>query len=923
MLWLGLGLTAPAALGQIVRDGTGGPAVRLHGPDYLIPASSGTTVGSNLFHSFSVFNLAGGETARFTGPWSVSNVFARITGGAASTIDGRIVCTIPNASFYLINPNGVVFGPGASLDVRGSFTVTTADVVRLGGHGEFRATKPDGSVLSSAPAAAFGFLGKPAGVSVAGGAKLAVNEGKSLSVVGGVIRISGQVKAPGGAVNVASLKTAGTVGANDLAVTGVTGAVVMEGEGSIDLDGEAAGFLTLRAGTLSMTDSSLSSKTTGAGNGAGMNIQVGGGVKLVNSSIRSDTSGPGRGGDVRMSAGGGVVLDGGSAISATTFGVGHGGNVSLRATSVDVRGVDSSGSGSSIFADSDSAGAGGGAGNVRVDSAGGIRLMNGANISSTTFGLGRGGSVLIRAGSLVEDGVDGNGFESAVLAASQSEQAGGAAGAIQIESRGAIRLTGGGKILSSTFGEGAGGGIAIRTGALTASGEDAADFVSGVFAFSKLDGAGGPAGNIRINSTGQIHLSGGARISSSTNGAGAGGTVRIQAGSLVAHGEDREGVFDSGVFASSNSAGRGGQAGDIRIDSTGEIHLSGGAGISSNTDGAGAGGTVRIRAGSLLAEGEDREGFDSGIFANSNSAGRGGPAGEVKVSSSGSIELWRGGGIHSSTFGLGKGGSISIHSKSLWAHGEDAENFVSGIFAFSKSEGAGGAAGDIRIAGEDIRLSDGGRISSGANGFGRAGSVEIRSVNLTLSNKATINVRAFGSDGGDIDLQSLGRTSMTDSGVSAEAHLTGGSVRMTAGRSIGLIDTPLTAQSTHGDGGNIFIDSPTVSLRAASPLTASAPGAGGKILLLFDALTQSAQSAINATGGQTAGTVDVLTLDAVSNLGRLPNSLQVGNARLEDVCSMRLGVDASSFIVTGPSGLPAAPGGVMSGFEVREGVGGR
>src|SRR5438876_1540613 len=125
---------------QIIRDGTlGPPGGALSGPTYQIPAELGQKVGPNLFHSFSQFNINNGEAATFTGPNDVQNVLSRVTGGGASWIDGMLRCTIPGANFYLINPSGVMFGPEAALDVSGSFTVTTANYLKLADGGRFDA----------------------------------------------------------------------------------------------------------------------------------------------------------------------------------------------------------------------------------------------------------------------------------------------------------------------------------------------------------------------------------------------------------------------------------------------------------------------------------------------------------------------------------------------------------------------------------------------------------------------------------------------------------------------------------------------------------------------------------------------------------------------------------------------------------------
>ncbi|MFZ2724835.1 MAG: filamentous hemagglutinin N-terminal domain-containing protein [Methylococcaceae bacterium] len=116
---------------QIVLDGTMGNThyhgsthqlIPHHNKDTLanqftISPEMGTTINHNLFHSFQTFNIKSGETAVFTGDNSLNNVFARVTGGSVSTINGALNSTINHANFYFINPAGIVFGKGASVNV--------------------------------------------------------------------------------------------------------------------------------------------------------------------------------------------------------------------------------------------------------------------------------------------------------------------------------------------------------------------------------------------------------------------------------------------------------------------------------------------------------------------------------------------------------------------------------------------------------------------------------------------------------------------------------------------------------------------------------------------------------------------------------------------------------------------------------------
>ena len=200
---------------QITLDGSLGYRGALHGPNYTISDRVGQIRGPNLFHSFGQFNLSKGESATFTGPNTIANILSRVTGGSPSNIDGTIRSQIPKANFYLINPSGVMFGPNASLDVSGSFHVSTADYLRLADGATFSAHLAVPTVLSVAPPAAFGFLGPtPAAVSIQGSA-LHVPAGQTVSVIGGDIEIvGGTLVASGGRINLASVAAAGEVGVN-------------------------------------------------------------------------------------------------------------------------------------------------------------------------------------------------------------------------------------------------------------------------------------------------------------------------------------------------------------------------------------------------------------------------------------------------------------------------------------------------------------------------------------------------------------------------------------------------------------------------------------------------------------------------------------------------------------------------------------
>ena len=87
----------------------------------------GVNRGQNLFHSFQDFSVPTGGAATFTNPVgnrfstgeATPTIITRVTGGNFSDINGTI--NTQGANFFLINPNGMVFGANAQLNVGQTF----------------------------------------------------------------------------------------------------------------------------------------------------------------------------------------------------------------------------------------------------------------------------------------------------------------------------------------------------------------------------------------------------------------------------------------------------------------------------------------------------------------------------------------------------------------------------------------------------------------------------------------------------------------------------------------------------------------------------------------------------------------------------------------------------------------------------------
>src|SRR6266480_2803987 len=117
-----LTLFAHPLFGGVVLDGSFGTKGALPGPNFMITVPMGKLVNTNLFQSFSQFDLNKFQTATFTGPSNVHNILARVTSGNRSSIDGKIKVDpmMGDANLFFMNPAGVLFGQHAQLETSGS-----------------------------------------------------------------------------------------------------------------------------------------------------------------------------------------------------------------------------------------------------------------------------------------------------------------------------------------------------------------------------------------------------------------------------------------------------------------------------------------------------------------------------------------------------------------------------------------------------------------------------------------------------------------------------------------------------------------------------------------------------------------------------------------------------------------------------------
>jgi filamentous hemagglutinin family protein len=204
-LLVGVGTPKPV-WGQPIpatTDGTG-TLVTPNGNRFDIYGGTLSGDGTNLFHSFEQFGLSEGKIANFLSNPQIHNILGRVTGGVPSLINGLIQVSGGNSNLFLLNPAGIIFGRGASLNVPASFTATTATGIGFDGDSWFNASgSNDYQNLIGAPSQ-FAFDTVQPG-SIVNAGNLAVGEGQSLTFLGGSVTNTGQLTAPSGTITIAAV----------------------------------------------------------------------------------------------------------------------------------------------------------------------------------------------------------------------------------------------------------------------------------------------------------------------------------------------------------------------------------------------------------------------------------------------------------------------------------------------------------------------------------------------------------------------------------------------------------------------------------------------------------------------------------------------------------------------------------------------
>jgi filamentous hemagglutinin family protein len=593
----------------------------------------GATRGSNLFHSFSDFNINTGRGVYFTNPVDVINIFTRVTGTNSSSINGRLG-VLGNANLFFTNPNGIVFGAGGALDVKGSFIGTTASSINFA-DGYVFSTNPNSSqatpLLSVSVPIGLGFGSNSAPIQVNGtGHKLTyqrlpnqsfppfqretntpqlnVQPGKTLALVGGDITLQGgQLVAEKGRVELGSVD-GGNVNLN-LTPNGL----------SLSYTGVSK-FKDIQLKQQSLIDASESTRDNGI-------YLSGRHIKLTDGSL-------------------GLVQN---AISTTT-----GGTISLNASeSLEFAGTTPNGAIRSQFTTETITSAS--SGEIRVFSKD-LIFQDGGQLATRTFAAGKGGDVTVNASSSVQ--ANGSAafnprYFSGIFLTVNGREASGQAGNLTISTK-QFSSSNGGLFSTASFGSGAGGNFILNAENIELIGRD--PIFKGPTDLRVGSSGVGNGGSLTIN-TQRLSLREGARINGATTGSGNAGSVTINASDTI----DNSGstITSSAIFGDQRTIINGfesvptGKAGGIEINANRLVVRDGGT-ISVTNNGPTDAGRLEISAGSVLLN-------NQGSLSATTRLGEGGSI----FLQADNLVMRNGSRITTNAGGTGNGGNINMDVKAI------------------------------------------------------------------------------------------------------------------------------------------------------------------------------------------------------------------------------------------------------------------
>ncbi len=746
LLWI-----APSLHAQLVPDATlPTPSIVTDTPGGQ-SITGGTQSGSNLFHSFREFSIPIETRVDFAGVdeltgVAIERIFSRVTGDQAATLNGTLA-TPENVSFYLIAPNGAIFGEHARLEVGRDFVVTTGNTVTFDDGLNFG--------LEAIEAASLLSVGVPIGLGLGSvGTGEIVNRSRSTDDLGAVVGL--QVDAG---------QTMEFVGRNlrfeggfATAVDGqinltATDAIAVTDSGQVNVSGETGGTIAISASAFATIDSSkvlADALADSFSNG------------LDATANPDDRAASSRTGLISVAVDR-LEVQNNALISTSTFGSHPGGTINVAANRVELTGTDVLENvlprlfALEVIENPDQIGSGlfamslgdGHAGTLNLQ-ANDLSLDLSAFMSAITTGAGNGGTLNVNADRIALS-------NSEIFA----DTYGAGNGGIVNLNADFIRLDRGGGIFASAFQSGAGGLVNVNADRIEIDGTTAdGQFNSGIGSnvFSSVVTVGGL---VTINAR-EIEISNGGSIGAGTFSPARGGTIILRATeSINLYGVSENGLSQSAITTQSRGTG---EAGDIEL-TTGRLSVTGGASVFTSALDAGPAGRLTVRAtesievsgrtpdgefSSSLRSDAEVSGAPSGFFSPSR-ANVVGAAGDMTVVTP-ELTVRDGATLVANSTGEGEqAGNVSI----------SVDHLLLDTGATIEAETAAAAQGNIIISADTIQLRRRAGISGNATGVATGGSISITADTVVGFNNSDITANAQTGSGGQVTINAAGVFGLT------------------------------------------------------------------------------------------------------------------------------------------------------------------
>jgi filamentous hemagglutinin family protein len=930
----------------------------------LYEIEGGTQAETNLFHSFEDFSLPTNGEAFFNNALEIENIFTRVTGRSPSNIDGLIRAN-GVANLFILNPNGIVFGPNAQLDLGGAFVASSANRIDFADGTSFSTLASETSpILTVSVPVGLQMGSNPGSIVVNGPGNnlsrdsetngivrdnrspgLQVND-RTIALLGGAIELSGgNITSNGGSIELGSVGDRSRITlskieenwAFDYSEIADFREIQLKAAASLDSSGEGAGAIHLQGRTVSLSEGSAILGLT-LGNRAGGDLLVRSSESLQLSGFNNfgfpsvlvtlvEPQATANGGDLTVETRQLTLADG-TAISASTLGRGNGGNLTVFASqSVELKGLDPSGLGS-FLETSVAPQATGHAGDLTIATTE-LTLSDGAIVFSSTSGQGNGGNLSVLASESVElKGLDDFGFSSSLRTNTTSSTL-GHAGDLAIETTELI-LADGAMISAATSGNGDGGNLSIvASESVELRGLDGSGWSSTLRTPVNLE-ATGNGGDLTI-ATRRLTLADGASILSSTFSRGNGGNLTVVASDAVTlNGSDGSG-FGS-LLATDVGSGAIGDAGDLTIETT-QLTLADGATISASTFGQGNGGNLTILASNAVElRGLNSFGIGSSLLSSIASEATGN-SGNLSVDTT-HLTLADGATISTTTSGQGNGGNVTIlASDSIELSGLDTSGKGS-ILRTSVGLNATGDAGNLAIETARLSLSDGAAISTSTLGEGNGGNIAILASESAIlkgfnrSGLATSILTLVGPDvsgnAGSVTLETQRLSLFDGAGISTSTlgRGNGGNLTILASEFVSLngfnasgvssaLATDVGPEAT-GNAGNLTVQTGKLTLADGALISAATLGGGngGNLTLMA-----SESIALNDSSGSGAGSA-VVTLVGSQGSGTAGNlTVKTGELTLanrSEIAAAMLGEGSGGNVILEADRLALSDGSAIS-----------